>query len=223
MNELRRNTSTVLDVVILSAGESRRLGQPKQHVVLGGQTLLQRSLNLALGFLESIGSQRKPIVISGPFLQQDCQLIDSRYHTHTINHHFNSSWQSGMASSMACARVAANGNNMLAILVDQYRLTLADLTGLYTQWLRTPEQPVAARFAGTVGPPVIWPAHLLAADTPTYAGHSRKGKPGYPAIDKKLLEASNPAWVELQRAEYDVDNDTDLLAASAFFANQIST
>ncbi|MFK8029652.1 MAG: NTP transferase domain-containing protein [Gammaproteobacteria bacterium] len=206
----------VLDVAVLCAGQSRRLGHPKQHVELDGQTLLQRSLILAEDALESAGSPHRPILVSGAFLQQDCRVLNARFSQGAINHRLNYNWRAGMSASLACARDAALGDGLLVFLVDQYRLTHDDLEKLYRQWRKAPEKPVAASYAETEGPPVIWPRHLLKPDT-TATGRHNFEQQDTPTINKSFLRSHHPVLIDIKHAAIDLDDEEDLKVAKRFF------
>ncbi len=186
-----------LDCIILSAGESRRLGQPKQHVVISGQSLLERSVNLARRFNEVLQSDRKPILISGAFLQQDCMALLAMNATKRVRHHHNYRWESGMGSSMACARQLSDAEGVLVLLVDQYKVEPDDLLNLHAHWQEEPERPVAARYANTLGPPVIWPRHLWSSQSLAEGSQSLLGKP--------VLMQHDPHYVDIPNAKADLD------------------
>ena len=60
--------------VILAAGASRRLGEPKQLLVLGGETLLERAVRVA----RTAGCSPVVVVLGafGEVIQKGCQLDD---------------------------------------------------------------------------------------------------------------------------------------------------
>ncbi len=152
MNEGAQKPPT-LDVVVLTAGESRRLGQPKQHIILASQSLLERATRLACDACEALSTQRKPIVISGAYLQQDCVALAAREDQRPVSHHYNTHWKRGMGASLDCARPLATADGVLVLLVDQYKVTLESLLEMHALWLDQPRRAVAAvarRLAGYV-------------------------------------------------------------------------
>jgi molybdenum cofactor cytidylyltransferase len=78
-------------LIILAAGSSSRLGQPKQNLVYKHQTLLQRAIETA------DASICHPIVV---VLGGNAGLIEPTLADITVNIVHNTDWQEGMASSI---------------------------------------------------------------------------------------------------------------------------
>src|SRR5579863_5660232 len=76
--------------IILAAGESRRLGQPKQNLVFQNKTLLERAVEAALG------SGCKPVIV---VLGANAGLITVATNEDVKLVH-NPDWNEGMASSI---------------------------------------------------------------------------------------------------------------------------
>ncbi len=203
----QRHTRPTLDVVVLAAGESSRLGQPKQHVLLASQSLLERSLKLACDISDALPVPRIPVLVSGAYLQQDCVALAIRRDQRKITHHYNAHWKQGMSTSLDCARPWATADGVLLLLVDQYKVQIDDLMAMHALWLRQPERAVAARYANTLGPPVIWPRHLWAAQSAAKDNHSR--------LDKSVLKSSDPQLYDMPDAAVDLDTTDDLARALA--------
>ena len=177
--------------VILCAGASRRLGQPKQALSLNGETLLLRMVRLA----RVAGDPQWGVethVVSGANAHDDAAaLADS-----DVTLHVNEQWQSGMASSLACgARAVLGGaaDGVLVLLVDQYRVRENDLERLLAHWRQAPQEPAAARYAGVCGVPAIWPRPLLH----TLLARGMRGRDWF--------TASAPRTVAMPAAAYDLD------------------
>lgn len=196
------NTSRLptLDIAILSAGASKRLGQPKQLVELNGQSLLVRAIDTARTFAAQVGSDRSPFVISGAYLQEDCNALHAASQSNCVQHHLNHRWHAGLSTSVALARALSKSDGLLVLLVDQYRVDAQDLRRLFGTWSQNPRQPAAASFNDTLGPPVIWPRQLTLSGRP----------------DKTALLALNPASTRLEHAAFDLDTERDLDAAKAY-------
>ena len=74
--------------IILAAGESSRLGQPKQNLLFNGQTLLQRAVDSAQR------SKCKPVIV---VLGANADAIMPPAKTTLL---YNKDWKEGMASSI---------------------------------------------------------------------------------------------------------------------------
>ena len=78
-------------LIILAAGQSGRLGQPKQNLVLQGKTLLQRAVETALA------SVCKPVVV---ILGANEEIIRPTIDPYRVKIIHNAEWREGMASSI---------------------------------------------------------------------------------------------------------------------------
>ena len=77
--------------VIIAAGSSSRLGQPKQLLVFEGEILLQRAIRIA----REAGTSRV-LVVLGAHRQQ----IEDRVDLSDVEIVVNPDWEEGMASSI---------------------------------------------------------------------------------------------------------------------------
>lgn len=108
-----------LACVILAAGGSVRLGQPKQLVRIDGETLLRRTTRLAA----EAGCD--PIVVVLGAEAERMRIEVSEYDTVVVT---NSDWPSGMGSSLRCgveavARLDPQPANVLLLVCDQLALS----------------------------------------------------------------------------------------------------
>jgi len=133
--------------VILAAGFSRRLGRPKQTVVLHGETLVERSVRIAqqAGF---------PLVIAvvnpegdfGHSLQQLGCVV-------SINREAAEGMAASIRSGVATAQ-ALRADGVLLMTCDQIALTPEHLRALCSE----PEGIAGSGYAGKVGVPAYFPA-----------------------------------------------------------------
>ncbi len=126
--------------VLLAAGGGRRMGQPKAEVVLDGQTLLERGLQL----LSDAGCAPLYAVV-GASVPADA-LAAATYVT-------NRDWDTGMASSLRAGLAAATGTAALIALVDQ-----PGITAEAVRRLRAAHRPgfaAVATFEGEIRTPVL--------------------------------------------------------------------
>lgn len=142
-----------IGAVILAAGGSSRLGQPKQLLVLDGEPLLRR---IARSAVETGAS---PVVVVLGAVLDPCRNALEGLDVRMVE---NPRWQDGMGTSVA-AGVAALGNVDAAMLLvcDQPGITLAALRRLIAAF--TGPHVIAARYAGTVGTPAIFPSTHFSA------------------------------------------------------------
>jgi molybdenum cofactor cytidylyltransferase len=144
-------------VVVLAAGASRRLGQPKQLVTLGGEPLLRRQC--LLGLEAGIGSVA---VILGCHADECAATIADL----PVARYINQRWAEGLGASIRLATqvaVADAAAGLLLMHVDQYRLTVADLHLLRDAWISSHFlNACVAQYGGNLGPPVIFPRDCFA-------------------------------------------------------------
>ena len=152
--------------IVLAAGASRRLGQPKQLLMLGGETLLARVIRLAneagaAPVLAVLGAQHEKI--RSAIAMNDAEVL------------INENWEQGIASSIVEGVKAINAavpgvSGVLILSCDQPRLAAAHLRGLIGNFNAQPEPSIAASsYAGVIGIPAIFP-RLLFPDLSALSG-----------------------------------------------------
>jgi CTP:molybdopterin cytidylyltransferase MocA len=185
--------------VIVAAGASRRLGQPKQLVMVDGEPLLQRAIRCA----GEAGAS--PIfVVLGAYRDRVETAIDFGAAAIVVN----DDWEEGLASSIrAGVRAAeidtADAAGLLLMTCDQPRVTEEHLRQMIDKFDAQLERIlITSTYAGVRGIPAIFPreAHgeLLAL----------RGDKGARALLQK------PLWhvieVPLEGGEIDIDSPDDL-------------
>jgi molybdenum cofactor cytidylyltransferase len=141
-----------LQVVVLAAGFSSRLGQPKALVRVRGEGLLARTLKLARGLVAD------SISVVGP-------PNASRYKI--VTRKANASWvpnpQRSQGLSSSVRRGIRTGRYFSAVLflpVDLAYLERRDLERLIRRWRAAPRRLVARNLAGSGAIPLILPRWL---------------------------------------------------------------
>lgn len=155
--------------IILAAGPSSRLGQPKQLVDFGGETLLERALRLAKEakvspVLVVLGANFAPICASIPF----GGAIPV----------FNDKWEQGMSTSIHAGLSEADvrapeSSGALVMTCDQPRLSSEHLRALIEVFVVQSEAKiVASAYAGIHGIPAVFPRSVFSR---LHALHGDKG------------------------------------------------
>jgi molybdenum cofactor cytidylyltransferase len=172
--------------VLLAAGASTRMGQPKQLLPYQGRSLLRRAAETAL----AAGCQ--PVVIVTGALHQPlaAEVADLPV---LLAH--NDVWEAGLGTSIgvgvrAVEDAAPDAPAVLVLLADQPLITPGLLEQLITGW-RQSGLPVATAYADSVGVPavfgrLVWP-QLLAL--PAAAG----AKPLLTRLGDELAVVAFPA------------------------------
>ena len=183
-------------IILLAAGQSARLGKPKQLLNYKGKTLLAHSLQIA------IETQLQPIVtVLGAnldILKESIELINT-----TIV--INQEWSEGMASSIRCGmeellKIAPSIAGVIIMVCDQPYVTAKLLTDLVEKHEDSSQPIIASRYNNNIGTPALFDKTIFALLL------SLKGDSGA----KKIMK-SNPDWVETVDFPFgEIDIDTTL-------------
>ncbi|CAN5477643.1 nucleotidyltransferase family protein [soil metagenome] len=190
--------SDFLAAVILAAGSSSRLGQPKQLLRLDGKTLLTRTVELA----RAAGCDRVIVVVGA----NGEAMIDELLGT-PVEIVRNEAWQLGMGSSIRAgvARYFAQppvSGGLFLMLCDQPHVSVQTLHRLHAAHIRSGRPVCVSSYGGTIGAPVLVAGSRIASllDVPDDRG-------------AKTIWLDNPADVEpvpCEVAVFDVDLPSDV-------------
>ncbi|MBC7826209.1 MAG: nucleotidyltransferase family protein [Chitinophagaceae bacterium] len=141
-----------IGLILLAAGESSRLGTPKQLLLHDDRTLLQHSLQAA-----SDSDARPVIVVLGANADTIKRGINGS-NGHVI---INTEWQEGMASSIrfginALVRMSPFAEGTILMVCDQPYVSPTLLNNLITTHKETGKPVVACSYGNTFGPPVFF-------------------------------------------------------------------
>jgi CTP:molybdopterin cytidylyltransferase MocA len=182
----------MIAAIVLAAGASTRLGEPKQLIVIGGETLLERAVRTAR---EAVCA---PVVVvlgaDAEWIRERCDLGDGLVIV-------NLDWEEGMASSIRIGVAAVHGADGVVLMTcDQPAVTAGHL-----RKLTATGEITASAYAGRRGVPAYFPA----AASPALMRLT--GDAGA----RELLR--DAATVDLAGGELDVDTAVDLDEAKRRF------
>jgi CTP:molybdopterin cytidylyltransferase MocA len=146
--------SPSIAAIVLAAGASKRLGQPKQLLRFNGETLLERAIRIA-----GESGTTPVIVVVGAHHEQISSSINFGDATAVVN----PLWEQGIASSIhaglaAVERLAPASHGVLMLPCDQLHLTADCLRALLSTFSAQVEPSIAASsYADTLGIPAIFP------------------------------------------------------------------
>jgi molybdenum cofactor cytidylyltransferase len=194
-------------ILVLAAGASTRLGQPKQLVQLGGRPALHIVVSNAVAVAGNAVT-----VIVGANANQLTYLLSHSPASAIVN----KQWEEGIASSIRCGLAAtpAAADAVMVVLGDQVCVTTDDLKRLLAAWNGQESVIAAASYSQGLGVPAIFPR--------AYFGElaELRGDEGA----RKILKR-NPdriVRVPMPNAAIDLDTPEDLQALTIKLANEAS-
>ena len=146
-----------IGIVILAAGESRRMGRPKQLLPINGQPLLLRVVEEALSSPVS-----HVMVVLGSNHESHRELLET-YPVHLIN---NPDWKKGIGTSIrrGVEEMMTRVKGLDAILVmvgDQPAIRFEYLSHMINTYQQTSSLAIASGYANTYGVPVLFDKSLF--------------------------------------------------------------
>ena len=194
-NKLQHKTG----IIILAAGNSSRLGRPKQLLEYKESTLLKNAISEALKVENSF-----VIVVTG----SNHDLIEKELHSLEITISFNPDWETGMSSSIV------NGISQLLSLnpdCEQCILTVCDqpfvtnsiFENLIIESNKKGKGIAAAAYSETLGTPVLFHQKFF------QELQELKGQEGAKKLLKKYTE--DVVSIPFEKGNIDIDTEEDYL------------
>lgn len=192
-------------ILILAAGASTRLGQPKQLVKIAGRP----ALHVVVEHAVAIAGNAVTVVV-GAHAKELTYLFGRSPASWIVNKH----WEEGMASSLKCGlgAVPPAADAVMILLGDQVRVTRDDLSRLLGAWQGQEHMIAAAVYGGTVGVPAIFPRAYF----PELA--ELRGDEGARKILRR--NADRIVRVPMPSAAFDLDTPEDLRALTHTSSNE---
>jgi molybdenum cofactor cytidylyltransferase len=148
--------NTTIPIVILAAGKSSRLGQPKQLLPFKGKSLLNHTIQTAQQVTDHV------IVVIG----SDRKRIEAEIRNQTVDIVFNEAWEEGMASSIRCGVSRVNEKiqdlrSVIFMVCDQPYVTSHLLQNLIREKENSDKHIIASAYADIAGTPVLFDKSIL--------------------------------------------------------------
>lgn len=139
-------------IIILAAGNSSRLGQPKQLLAFKDTTLLKNTIEAA---------SLLPNVIVLVVVGSNHQQIKKELNSSKIKISFNEDWESGMSSSIVkglndLLLINPQIENCIISVCDQPFISHSVFENLLKEYTKTGKGIVASAYSETVGTPVLF-------------------------------------------------------------------
>jgi len=180
-----------LPAVILAAGASRRLGQPKQLVRVAGDTCWDEPCG---------GTGRLRPGAGGAGLRAEAMAAELAGLPVTLV--ANDQWREGMAASIRAGvrALPAGTEGVLLLVCDQPAVDAALLARLLDARRRCPDAVIACGYAGTRGVPALFPARCLGQLLALQGDRGARG----------LLQGADVVVLPFPEGALDVDRPGDL-------------
>lgn len=139
-------------IVLLAAGNSSRMGSPKQSLNIGGQTLLSHAVHCAL-----TSQIPNVVVVLGAHLGETQHLIQDKRIITVVN----TNWQQGMGSSLKLGLNKAIDINpllegALIMVCDQPKISVTHINEMGRIHIIKRPLAVASEYHGVTGVPVLF-------------------------------------------------------------------
>ena len=187
-----------IGVIILAAGDSSRLGRPKQLLSFGDKTLLAHIVD------EAVEVPLEPVVVvTGAYAAAIAESIKHR--PVTIAH--NPRWKDGMASGIVTGladllSLQPRSAGVIVAVCDQPNLSVDLLRELVKQFRVSGKRLVACSYGGVLGTPVLFGSRYFGVLATLLGAQGAK----------KLLKEyqHDVAIVSFPGGEVDIDTEEDL-------------
>lgn len=142
---------TNIEIMIMAAGASRRLGQPKQFLKYQGETLIRRITK------ECLQSKIGNITVVTGYNHKE---IEKELHDLKVGTFYNNEWEEGLGASIRnglkhILSQHSDTNAILLTMVDQPFVNADHLRKLANAYDPSRPMIIASAYAGTFGVPVL--------------------------------------------------------------------
>lgn len=193
---MRHKTFGNISLILLAAGESSRLGTPKQLLVYKGKNLMQHTIDLnqtrCLEMVIVLGAFKKEILAEVDIL--GIEVVE------------NVNWSEGLASSIRCGLSSVLETNpeteaVILVLCDQPFLTAEILHEIIEKYHSSGQSIVHCSYGDVSGPPTLFHKSLF-----PYLMELKGGQGA-----KKVVEMfpDQVAYVDFPKGKLDIDTAAD--------------
>jgi molybdenum cofactor cytidylyltransferase len=193
----KSNIEQKISILILAAGSSSRLGQPKQLVEFEGQTLIERITHTALSVSEEV------LVVLGANIDLIKPKLES--FSNRINIIENMNWQDGMGTSirLGVENLAPKSDAILILLTDQPFISQVLLQKMMQTFAEKKYPIVACDYGEQLGVPILFDKSFFSKLK------NLKGEQGAKLFLKDY--ANKITSIDFKEGLFDIDTPEDLL------------
>jgi molybdenum cofactor cytidylyltransferase len=193
----KSNIEQKISILILAAGSSSRLGQPKQLVEFEGQTLIERITHTALSVSEEV------LVVLGANIDLIKPKLES--FSNRINIIENMNWQDGMGTSISLGveNLTPKSDAILILLADQPFISQVLLQKMMQTFAEKKYPIVACDYGEQLGVPILFDKSFFSKLK------NLKGEQGAKLFLKDY--ANKITFIDFKEGLFDIDTPEDLL------------
>jgi molybdenum cofactor cytidylyltransferase len=189
--------SPVIPIIILAAGSSSRLGQPKQLLEIEGETLIHRITR------QAVESNTGPVVV---VLGSQADLVQKNLHDLPVHFCMHADWQNGIGSSIKAGlqvveKKFPGAAAVILSVCDQPFLEEVHFKKLRNAFRKKEGLVVASRYANTFGVPCLFSKECFPA-----LKNLRDDQGAKPIIEAHQDKAS---FISFPNGEQDIDTIKD--------------
>ena len=184
-------------LILLAAGESRRMGTPKQLLSYKGDSLIRHTATMAAA------SECNPTVV---VIGANSDRISLELENLPVRVTYNTQWQQGMSASIAkgidtLLKMNINFDAFVVALADQPLITATIYNRLVERYRSNRPQAIASNYSDTIGVPALFDRTLI----PKLLKMKQQG-----GAKQLLHKYSDRAFnLDLPEAAIDIDTPTD--------------
>lgn len=149
--------ANIIGIVILAAGSSSRLGNPKQLLKYGGKSLLQNAIDAAAN-----SDASEVVIVLGANAEEISKGIDKS----NVNTIINTEWKEGMASSVRNGLnellfISPSTDAVIFMVCDQPHISSMVINELINTQSETGKPIVTCNYGEVIGPPALFHKSLF--------------------------------------------------------------
>lgn len=181
-------------LILLAAGESRRMGTSKQLLSYRGSSLIRHAVTMA------VASECQPTIV---VLGANSDRISWEINDLPVHITYNAQWQRGMSASIATGieamlEIETNFDAVIVALADQPLITASVYDCLIKSYYQNEVKTIASNYSNTVGVPALFDRALM----PELLDLKHQGGA------KQLLQKYSDRAFDLNLPEAAIDIDT---------------
>jgi molybdenum cofactor cytidylyltransferase len=182
-------------IILLAAGDSSRLGRPKQLLSYGSGTLLRHAAEVALA--AALG----PVIVVLGAVEESCRETLLGLPVTIVS---NPVWREGMGGSIAAGMQAVDETSYRAVIImlcDQPAVTSEVLLSLDGRHRTTGKSLIASQYKDTLGPPALFAARHFPQLRRLHGAQGAKSL---------FQNHPDPGCITFPDAAWDIDTEDDL-------------